>query len=91
MTAAPFMLRGEIDLASAPAFSSALDDHIEANPGDVKVDCSELTFIDSSGLAVLAHAAQSLKSEGRALKLVALSDLCRRTIEICALDELLLQ
>ena len=90
MGAAPFLLQGEIDLATAPAVASALDEHIEANPGDVKVDCSDLTFIDSSGLAVLAHAAQRLRSEGRTVELFAISDLCRRTIEICALDELLL-
>jgi anti-anti-sigma factor len=91
MTAAPFMLEGEVDMATAPAIGSALDRHIETNPGDVKVDCSELTFIDSSGLSVLANAARRLESEGRGLELVALSEACRRTIEVGGLAELLLR
>jgi anti-anti-sigma factor len=91
MTAAPFMPRGEIDLATAPALASALEEHITSNPGDVKVDCSELTFIDSSGLAVLVTAASRLDSEGRELKLIALSEACRRTIEVAGLAELLLR
>lgn len=66
-----FMLHGEVDLATAPGIAEALEAHLEANPGDIKVDCSELTFLDSSGLAVLAATARRLNSEGWLLELVA--------------------
>ena len=44
---------GEIDLSTAPLLRSDLTRLISANDGDVFVDCAQLTFIDSTGVAVL--------------------------------------
>lgn len=48
------VLRGELDLASAPGLAAHLDGCTQQR---VVVDCSELGFVDSSGLAVLLRAA----------------------------------
>jgi anti-anti-sigma factor len=52
---------GEIDLATATELGRRLDSVIAAGTGDV--DLSEVTFLDSSGLAVLLAARQGLCDE----------------------------
>ena len=50
--AAVVVVRGEIDLATAPAFRAALDDAVNSS-GRVEVDLRDTTFMDSTGLAAL--------------------------------------
>jgi anti-anti-sigma factor len=82
-----FRLVGDIDLASAPQMLEQLVRHAEADDaadGRLIIDCSALTFIDSTGLSALDAAA---KKTGKQLVLVALPDQCRRVFEITGLDE----
>jgi anti-anti-sigma factor len=59
---------GEIDLATAPELRQRLNSLIAAGPGDVDVDLSNVTFLDSSGLAVLLTAHQGLHDKHHRLK-----------------------
>ncbi|WP_179855603.1 STAS domain-containing protein [Paractinoplanes atraurantiacus] len=62
-------LVGELDLATRDLLAAALSE--AARPGhDLVVDCSQLDFIDASGISVLVHAAGML-GEGR-LRLTSL-------------------
>ena len=56
------VIRGELDLATAPDLEAALPERLDAGQ-DVVVDLRELEFMDSTGLRVLvaAHA----RVEGR--------------------------
>lgn len=54
---------GEIDLAVAEAFSSALQPYVDAG-GPVTVDLSEVTFMDSSGIHAIIEAARGLGDRG---------------------------
>ena len=47
---------GEIDLATATELRQRLNPVIAAGTGDVHVDLADVTFLDSSGLAVLLAA-----------------------------------
>ena len=52
-------LRGELDMLTAPV----LMEHLEplcGSPGDVVVDCSELSFVDSQGIRAFLRAARAL-------------------------------
>jgi anti-sigma B factor antagonist len=51
------LIRGELDLATAPDLERVLTEHLDAER-DVVVDLRELDFMDSTGLRVLvaAHA-----------------------------------
>jgi anti-anti-sigma factor len=85
--AAPFKLVGEIDFANANSISEQLLDHIldSVDPlADVVIDCSELAFIDSSGLQMLL---EMTDRTSRDLTLKGLSDQCRRPFELTGLDE----
>jgi anti-anti-sigma factor len=55
---------GELDLSTAPVFESHLDGVTEG-PGDVVLDASDLTFVDSSGIRVLFALARRLEGRGR--------------------------
>jgi anti-sigma B factor antagonist len=64
------LLRGEHDLATRDAIGAAL----EPLEGDVLVDLTECTFIDSSVIGALLACAQRLRGAGHRLELVVPSD-----------------
>jgi anti-anti-sigma factor len=78
-------LAGELDMASAPQLAACLAEQT----ADVRVDCSDLEFIDSSGLQVFVVAHRLLASRGRQLVISGLSEQCRRPFEITKLDAML--
>ena len=59
-----FRLTGEMDLASKEAFNDALVLEIDQD-GDLTLDLSGLTFIDSTGVQALIKAAENLHERGR--------------------------
>ena len=59
-------LRGELDLASAPALKRELSDALASGAERVVVDLRELEYMDSSGLLVLLDAHQRLREDGHA-------------------------
>ncbi|HJV03849.1 MAG TPA: STAS domain-containing protein [Actinomycetota bacterium] len=54
---------GELDVLNAELLASRLRE-LTATPGDVILDVSDLSFVDSRGLQVLIEAAQSLEGDG---------------------------
>ncbi|MDA8288050.1 MAG: STAS domain-containing protein [Actinomycetota bacterium] len=53
-------LRGELDLASAPAVRPCFEEIIRRRPACVVVDVSELSFMDSTGIALMLEAADQV-------------------------------
>jgi anti-sigma B factor antagonist len=80
---------GEIDLSTAPLLRSDLARLISANDGDVFVDCAQLTFIDSTGVAVLLEANQKLEADGRHLVILNVQRGPRLVFESLGLSDLL--
>jgi len=78
-------LDGELDLASAHELRAVLRDV----GGDTTIDCSGLTFIDSSGISVLLGAHRRLEAEGHTLRLVGMLRTVRRSFELAGLDQVL--
>jgi anti-anti-sigma factor len=85
--AAIVILRGEHDLASTSALRAALSPLF----GDVLIDLSECTFVDSSVIGALVAASQALQREGHALSLVVPPENVNvaRTLEIVRIGDLL--
>ena len=48
-------IKGEVDLSNAVALQAEIDEVLEADVKRVVLDLSSLTFIDSSGIAVLVR------------------------------------
>jgi anti-anti-sigma factor len=65
---------GEIDMASSPRLRAALDEIIDvppvAAPSGLVVDLTGVTFLGSTGLAVLVDAHDRATQRGIALKIV---------------------
>jgi anti-sigma B factor antagonist len=79
---------GEVDTVTAPHLGLALDRLLQ-EPGDVLVaDLTGITFLASSGLAVLIQAAHRADGTGRRLRLVATGRQVRRPLEITGTDQL---
>jgi anti-anti-sigma factor len=78
---------GEIDLDRAPALEMQLERWRAEHPaGDVVLECSELTFIDSSAIHLFFRLAHELSDEGRRLVIRNLRGVARRAAEIVRLD-----
>jgi len=86
-----YNLRGEIDLATAPSFRADFELLLAASSADVVVDCAGLTFIDSSGIAVLLEARDALAAQGRRFSLEHVSSTPLRSLQLLGLTDLLLR
>lgn len=82
-------VEGEVDTLTAPPLERALGELL-ADPADtvLVVDMGDVTFLASSGLAVLIRAAHQAAERGLRLRLVAVSRAVRRPLEITGSDQL---
>jgi anti-sigma B factor antagonist len=79
-------LEGEIDLEQAGAVRRALLDSLKKGR-NVLVDLSQVTYIDSSGIASLVEGLQVARKQKSELALVAVSQRVRRVLELARLDK----
>ena len=77
-------VRGE-DVMTAPQLSAALDAILRRHVGDVLVDLSHATFMDSAGLHVLLNAARRLTRHSRRLQVACEPGQVRHVIELARL------
>ena len=77
---------GELDLASVPRLEEALAT-VSADP--TVIDLSECTFLDSSGVRVLASAGRELSEAGRRFAVVTSDPGLLRVLEITGVDTML--
>lgn len=76
---------GELDLATCPRLAGSLDTVVDAGTGDVLVDLSRVTFLDSTALTVLVTYRQRLASAGRHLVVHQPSPVVVRVLTISGL------
>jgi anti-sigma B factor antagonist len=58
------LIRGSLDINSAPALADEIDRIVASKPGRVAVDLSSLDLIDSSGVAALVKLYKGVRSGG---------------------------
>ena len=79
-------LSGEVDMKSSPRARAQLLDMVAAGKA-VLVDMSEVSYIDSSGVATLVEGLQAARKAGAAFALVAVSPSARQVLELARLDQ----
>jgi anti-anti-sigma factor len=85
-TGAPTIkLSGELDISNADSFRETIEQVIEAKPDHLAFELGELTFMDSSGIAVMVHAANNVGS----VELLHPTTIIRRVIEATGLTDVL--
>ncbi|MFD7797432.1 STAS domain-containing protein [Streptomyces sp. NPDC059759] len=82
------VLSGEIDLESSVLLHEAITAHGDALPR-VVLDLAAVTFMDSSGIRVLAAAHLAVQSDDGWIRLVALTPPVRRVVDIVGLDTII--
>jgi len=80
-------LKGEIDLHVSPSVTASLNQMIEKKPERLVVDLSEVTYIDSAGLAALIEGMQKVEGYGGKFRLAGLQETVRSIFEISRLDQ----
>jgi anti-sigma B factor antagonist len=81
-------VRGEVELASAPDLTAALDDAIRTSSGPFVVDLTAVDFLDSTGISCLVRARALLGQDDRPLALICPAGIARRALELTGIDEL---
>ena len=80
-------LEGEIDLHISPRITTTLNAALKAKPGNLVIDMGNVSYIDSSGLAVLIEAMQKVEKYGGKFALAGLQENVKPIFEIARLDQ----
>ena len=85
------VVRGEIDMQTAPKLERALDDVIAKDARLVTLDLEQVDFLDSSGLRVILGASNKLADHDGQLVLEGASAAVERVLELTGVIERLRQ
>jgi anti-sigma B factor antagonist len=78
-------LSGEVDLSWSQDVRRALLDALKSG-GPLGVDLSQVSYIDSSGIAALVEGFQQARHRGGRFALIAVSDSVRAVLDLARLD-----
>jgi anti-sigma B factor antagonist len=81
-------LHGELDMASRKAIEPVVMAAV-TTVGSVTLDLAELTFCDSSGLAILITASRKVEANGSSIAVCNMRPPVRRAFEIAGLGDLI--
>lgn len=85
------VVKGEVDVASAPELLRTLDERVDADPGGtIEVDFRRVTFVDSCGLGVMVACQRRAQRLHGRITVVNPQPQVRRTFEATGLDSVLL-
>src|SRR6478609_3209148 len=79
-------IEGDIDLHVSPAITESLNAMIKKKPERIVIDLSRVTYIDSSGIAVLILAMQEVEAYGGKFFLSGLQETLRSIFETSRLE-----
>jgi anti-sigma B factor antagonist len=84
------VIRGEVDHASTGELQACFDQVLAVDTGVINVDLSDVEFIDSSALNVVAQAYRKLRGRDGRLVVTGASPVATRVLEITGLAPFLL-
>jgi len=80
------LLSGDVDIGLEDDLDDLLHRYLDSRSPDVEVDLSQVTFLDSTGLAFLARLRSVSQSRGGRVTLCGPSDRVRRLLELSGFD-----
>jgi anti-anti-sigma factor len=83
------VVRGEVDVATAPELDRELEQATARGPGSLVVDLAGVTFLDSSGCHVLVRAHRRGEAAGVGVELAGVNGTTLRVLEVAGLTEVL--
>ena len=81
------MLKGDVDMATAPQFDAVARKGVAEGATAIELDASELGFVDSTGLSVIAGLIRHLRPTGERLHIRGGPPLLLKLLEITALRQ----
>lgn len=81
-------LKGEIDLHVSPGIALSLAGLAATRRATIVLDLTDVTYVDSSGLAVLIQGMQDVREYGGMFALAGLGENVRPIFEIAGLDQI---
>ena len=82
-------LTGEVDVSSAPVLKRELEHLSEMGARRIVIDATDLTFIDSGGIAVLVGAHRTFIERGGGLEVYNADPVVGRTLDVAGVSQLL--
>jgi len=79
-------IEGEVDIYTSSHLKSKLYDIVDTRKTDIKIDCSKLDYIDSTGLGIFAGVLKRVKQYGKNIYLIGLKSSIRKLFTITGLD-----
>lgn len=83
------VLAGDIDLHVSPRAREAVSKILENKPARVYVDLGGVTYMDSSGIAVLIETLQQTQAYGGKLAIYSVPPRVKAVFEVARLDQVL--
>lgn len=81
-------LYGEVDIYNADSLKSKLHSLIEQKDADIVFDCTNLKYIDSTGLGVLVSALKKVKEAEKAIRIVNLKPYIAKIFTLTGLNKI---
>ena len=81
-------VKGEVDMFTSPGLREKLLPFFKKNVKGIIVDLSEVSFMDSSGIATLVEGLQWSKKAGRKFILTGLGTNVKNALELTKLDNI---
>lgn len=85
---ATLILRGDLDAYTGPRFNESLKAAVEGTKGDIAMDMREVSFVDSSGIAILVATAKTLRERGNTLVIQSPPRMLRKVLEMTGVTKL---
>ncbi|NLC69498.1 MAG: STAS domain-containing protein [Clostridiaceae bacterium] len=82
------MISGEADIYTSSQIKEKLYNIVDSRKTDIKIDCNELSYIDSTGLGIFAGTLKRAKQYGRNVYLAGLKSNIKKLFTITGLDKL---
>lgn len=80
------LVRGDVDSATSPQLRAVVDAMLRDGVSELELDLSDLTFLDSTGLGVIAHAVRELQAIDGVLTLHEVPAMVRRLLFVTDLE-----
>ncbi|AFA49324.1 STAS domain-containing protein [Acetobacterium woodii] len=82
-------IKGEIDIYSIEEFRAAIEEKIETQAQEIRLDCSELSYMDSTGMGVLIELRNKTKEMGQKIVMVNPRPNIKKLLALTGVDKII--
>jgi anti-sigma B factor antagonist len=80
-------ISGEVDIYTSQKLKERLYNIVDSNQTDLRIDCKELNYIDSTGLGIFVGTLKKAKQYGKKIYIINLKESIRKLFLITGLDK----